>query len=89
MHERGSTIRLLHSVDSSIRELSSPTTIVVEVIRFSFGMLVSALCKLAGVTATDDDRAIVSRWARFVAEDSSAVGTLVRRALEAYRDRRW
>ncbi|CAF4827313.1 unnamed protein product [Rotaria sp. Silwood1] len=28
-------------------------------------------------------------WSRNVAEESSAVGTIVRRAVEAYRDRRW
>ena len=29
------------------------------------------------------------RWARVVADESSAVGTITRRALKAYRDRRW
>lgn len=29
------------------------------------------------------------RWARVVADESSAVGTIVRRALKAYRDGRW
>ena len=89
MHERGSTIRLLHSVDSSIRGSSSPITTVVEAIRSSSEMLVWVLCKLDDVMTTDNDRSIVSRWSRFVAEDSSAAGTLVRRGLEAYRDRRW
>ncbi|CAF0804952.1 unnamed protein product [Adineta ricciae] len=28
-------------------------------------------------------------WSRHVAQDSSGLGTIVRRALEAYRDRRW
>ncbi|UJR27496.1 hypothetical protein I4U23_008780 [Adineta vaga] len=28
-------------------------------------------------------------WSRYVAEESSVIGTTVRRALEAYRDRRW
>ncbi|CAF5017519.1 unnamed protein product, partial [Rotaria magnacalcarata] len=28
-------------------------------------------------------------WSRNVAEESSSVGSIVRRALEAYQDRRW
>jgi hypothetical protein len=35
------------------------------------------------------DSFIGAIWSRSAAEDSSAVGTVVRQALQAYRDRRW
>lgn len=32
---------------------------------------------------------LCSRWARAVADESSAVGSIARRGLKAYRDGRW